>query len=121
MAQARFKLIFHVPESALQTCKTAIFAVGAGRYPNYTECCWTIIGTGQFRPGDAANPNIGKAGGNLEEVKEARVETICVGEEVARRAVAALKRRVCFLLCLYDFFLEAIHLRFDGISIFALT
>lgn len=91
---ARFKLIFFVPESALQVCKTAIFAAGAGHYPGpgkYTECCWTAMGTGQFRPGDTANPNIGSTG-VLEEVKEARVETICVGEDVAKKAVDALKK-----------------------------
>lgn len=93
-ATARFKLVFFVPESGLKACKTAIFAVGAGRFPgtgNYTECCWTAIGTGQFRPGDMANPNIGSVGA-LEEVKEARVETLCVGEDVAKKAVDALKR-----------------------------
>lgn len=49
------------------------------------------MGTGQFRPGDTANPNIGSIG-VLEEVKEARVETLCVGENVARKAVDALRR-----------------------------
>ena len=92
-ALTRFKLIFFVPPSALTACKTAIFAAGAGRYPgsgNYTECCWTTVGTGQFRPGDTANPHVGSLG-KVEEVEEARVETLCVGEEVARRAVEALK------------------------------
>lgn len=91
---ARFRLVFNVPSTALAACKKAIFSAGAGRYPgsgNYTECCWTVMGTGQFRPGDAANPHIGQPGA-LEEVQEARVETICVGEEVAKKAVTALKR-----------------------------
>lgn len=48
------------------------------------------MGTGQFRPGDAANPHIGKVGA-LEETPEVRVETLCVGEDVAKQAVAALK------------------------------
>lgn len=90
----RFKLVFFVPPSALAVCKSAIFAAGAGRYPgagNYTECCWIALGTGQFRPGDSAKPNIGKVG-ELEEVQEARVETICLGEDVIRNAVKALKR-----------------------------
>ncbi|KAF4344168.1 structural toxin [Fusarium beomiforme] len=89
----RFRLVFHAPTSAVTKCKEAIFGVGAGRYPgpgNYTECCWTTIGTGQFRPGDAAKPHLGEVG-KLEEVEEARVETICVGEDVARNAVKALK------------------------------
>src|SRR3954447_25960923 len=93
-AAALFKLVFHVPPSALEACKAAVFAAGAGRYPgpgNYTECCWTALGTGQFRPGDAANPNIGKVG-TLEEVQEARVETLCLGEDVVRKTVEALKK-----------------------------
>jgi hypothetical protein len=98
-AAARFKLIFFVPSPALAACKAAIFAAGAGRYPgpgNYTECCWTAFGTGQVRAGDAANPNIGKVG-ELEEVQEARVETLCLGEDVVRKAVKALKRYVLSL------------------------
>ena len=90
---ARFQLVFFVPPSALVACKAAIFAAGAGRYPgpgNYTECCWTAVGTGQFRPGDTANPHIGSVGA-LEEVQEVRVETLCLGEEVARKAVETLK------------------------------
>ena len=93
-ATARFKLVFFVPLTALGACKTAIFAAGAGRFPgpgNYTECCWTVVGTGQFRPGDTANPHLGSVGA-LEEVQEARVETLCDGEEVTRKAVEALKR-----------------------------
>lgn len=51
------------------------------------------MGTGQFRPGNTAHPHIGKIG-LLEEVPEIRVETICVGEDIARKAVEALKRQV---------------------------
>ena len=92
-AMARFTLVFYVPPGAVLSCKNAIFKAGAGRYPgpgNYTECCWSTSGTGQFRPGDAANPHIGKVG-ELEETPEVRIEAICVGEDITRRAVAALK------------------------------
>ncbi len=92
---ARYTLVFFVPPGpALTSCKQAIFAAGAGRYPgtgNYTECCWTSWGTGQFRPGDAANPHIGKVG-ELESLEEVRVETLCVGEGTARKVVEALKK-----------------------------
>ncbi|KAI0117701.1 GTP cyclohydrolase 1 type 2/Nif3 [Nemania sp. FL0031] len=91
MATARFRLIFHVPPSAAGACKTAIFAAGAGRQGNYSECCFTATGTGQFRPIDGANPAIGKVG-TLEEVEEVCVETLCVGEETTRNVVAALKK-----------------------------
>ncbi|KKK21444.1 hypothetical protein AOCH_000136 [Aspergillus ochraceoroseus] len=62
MATAKFKLFFHVPPAALEACKAAVFAAGAGRYPGpgqYTETCFVIPGRGQFRPGATANPNIG--------------------------------------------------------------
>ncbi|PHH84879.1 hypothetical protein CDD83_1230 [Cordyceps sp. RAO-2017] len=97
MATARavpvFRLVFNVPESHVAACKAAVFAAGAGRYPrgDYTECCWTAIGIGQFRPGDNANPHIGTVG-EPEQVSEIRVETPCVGEDVVRKAVEALKR-----------------------------
>ncbi|KAK4466261.1 GTP cyclohydrolase 1 type 2/Nif3 [Cladorrhinum samala] len=90
----RYKLVFTVPSAALERCKEAVFAAGAGRYPGpgkYTEVCFTTLGTGQFRPGEGANPHIGKVGA-LEFVEEAKVETLCVGEETARKAVAALKK-----------------------------
>ncbi|CZT41146.1 uncharacterized protein RSE6_00846 [Rhynchosporium secalis] len=90
---ARFKLIFYVPISSLADCKAAVFTAGAGRYPGigkYTEYCWTVLGTGQFRPGNAARPNIGKVG-EVKEIGEARVETLYLDEDVAKKAVEALK------------------------------
>jgi hypothetical protein len=90
---SRYSLVFYAPPAAVSACKKAVFGAGAGRYPgpgNYTECCWTATGTGQFRPGVAANPHIG-AVGVLEETPEVRVETLCLGLDVARKAVAALK------------------------------
>jgi hypothetical protein len=92
----KYTLVFSVPPSGLAACKAAIFAAGAGRYPgpgNYTECCWINMGTGQFRPGNTADLHIGTVG-RLEEVQEIRVETICVGEDVARKAVEVPKRQV---------------------------
>ena len=89
----RFKLVFFAPPASLPPIKTSIFAAGAGKYPGpggYSECCFTTPGVGQFRPGDTANPHIGKVG-EAETVEEVRVETLCVGEDVARGAVKALK------------------------------
>ncbi|KAJ2990741.1 hypothetical protein NUW58_g2801 [Xylaria curta] len=69
MATSRFRLIFHVPSSAADACKSAIFAAGAGRQGNYSECCFTTAGTGPIRPTDGANPAIGQVGA-LEKVEE---------------------------------------------------
>lgn len=89
----RFGLVFYAPPDSIAACKEAIFSAGAGCYPgagNYTQVCWSTTGTGQFRPGETATPHIGKAGA-LEETPEVRVEMMCLGEDVARKAVAALK------------------------------
>ncbi|CAG9991717.1 unnamed protein product [Clonostachys byssicola] len=91
---SKFKLVFFVPMENVEAVKAAIFAAGAGRYPGpgaYTHCAWQTDGVGQFRPGDSANPHIGKVG-EIEKVPEVRVETLCVGEDVAKNAVEALKK-----------------------------
>ena len=88
-----YKLVFFVPEPALEACKKAVFATSAGDYPGpgkYTEVCWTAFGTEQFRPGDTADPNIGSRG-VLEEVKSVRVEILCSGRNGAKKAVIAMK------------------------------
>lgn len=98
----QYKLVFYVPTTHLRICKDAVFAAGAGRYPgagNYTECCWTALGTGQFKPGNGAKPYKGKVN-VLAEEEEARVETLCVGKAVAKRAVEALKKYVLEMMSL---------------------
>lgn len=92
----RYKLIFFAPPAVLSPIKEAIFATGAGSYPgqgSYTKCCFTTPGVGQFLPGDEAKPAIGEPG-KVEEVGEARCEILCVGEDVTRAAVDALKKWV---------------------------
>lgn len=90
----RYKLIFFAPPLDLPPIKDAIFETGAGSYPgqgSYTKCCFTTPGVGQFLPGDSAKPAIGEPG-KVEEVGEVRCEILCVGEQVAREAVGALKK-----------------------------
>ncbi|KAF2084508.1 structural toxin protein RtxA [Saccharata proteae CBS 121410] len=89
----RFKLTFFCPPAVLARCKAAVFAAGAGRHPGpggYTEVCFTTRGQAQFRPGPSAQPHIGTVG-QLEELEEVRCEMLCLGEEVVRGAVGALK------------------------------
>lgn len=87
----RYKFVFFSPPQYLSELKTAIFATGAGTFPNYSECCFITHGKGQFRPSDSASPAIGTRG-QLEEVEEVRCELICNGREITERAVAALKK-----------------------------
>lgn len=87
----RYKLVFFVPLSHLEDCKEAVFATGAGSYPQgkYSKACFQSLGTGQFLPGDSANPNIGQVG-EVEKVEEMRVEILCLGRETVLQAVERL-------------------------------
>lgn len=91
-ATPRYKLIFYVPAPSAEKCKEAIFSTGAGAFPGakYTKTSFESLGTGQFLPGNGAEPAIG-AVGTIERVEELRVEILCVGREVMERAVGALK------------------------------
>ncbi|CEA00929.1 Putative GTP cyclohydrolase 1 type 2 [Pseudomonas saudimassiliensis] len=85
-----YKLCFFVPESHLEPVKQAVFAAGGGRIGDYEHCCWQVLGQGQFRPGQGADPFIGTTG-ELETVAEYRVDLVCADELIAA-AVAALKQ-----------------------------
>jgi hypothetical protein len=83
-----YKLCFYVPATHLESVKTAVFAAGAARIGDYDNCCWQVLGQGQFRPLDGSKPFIGQQG-EVEVVDEYRVELVCEAACV-RAAVAAL-------------------------------
>lgn len=85
-----YKLVFFVPESHLETVKSAVFSAGAGRIGDYEACAWQTLGQGQFRPLPGSNPFIG-SDNQLELVSEYRVEMVCADESI-RAAVAALRQ-----------------------------
>lgn len=73
-----YTLVFYVPESHLETVKTAVFAAGAGRQGEYQSCCWQVLGQGQFQPMEGADPFIGEQS-RLEQLAEWRVEMLVPG------------------------------------------
>jgi hypothetical protein len=84
----RHKLVWFVPEEALEATRDAVFAAGAGRIGAYECCSWYTRGTGTFRGGEGTQPTIGEAG-REERTPEFRVETV-VPAEKANEIVAAL-------------------------------
>lgn len=64
-----------VPAEYTSRVKDAIFAAGAGNVGEYSECAFSISGTGQFTPGSSAEPSIGTPG-NAETVEEIRIEFV---------------------------------------------
>jgi hypothetical protein len=71
-----YKLNFYVPETHLEVVKSALFAKGAGRYNAYDQCCWQVLGQGQFRPLQNSQPYQGQLN-QLETVAEYKVEMLC--------------------------------------------
>jgi len=69
------KLVVFVPEQSAETVRKAIGEAGAGHIGNYSQCSFRTQGIGTFLGGDATRPVIGKQG-QLEEVKEVRLETV---------------------------------------------
>lgn len=84
-----YKLVFFVPESHLEQVKSAVFATGAGHIGNYDQCCWQVLGLGQFRPLTGSQPFIGQTN-QLEQVAEYRVEMVC-NDALIQAAIAALR------------------------------
>jgi len=86
--EQRYKLIWFVPEEALDASRDAVFAAGAGRIGEYERCSWYTSGTGTFLGGEDTAPTIGERG-REECVSEVRVETVVPGDRV-EAVVAAL-------------------------------
>ena len=84
-----YKLSFFVPEENKERVKEALFEIGVGRYQNYDKCSWEVLGEGQFRPLNGANPHIGKVG-DVEKVKEYKVEMVCK-DDLIKEAIKVLK------------------------------
>jgi hypothetical protein len=84
----RHKLVWFVPEEALDATRDAVFAAGAGRIGDYERCSWYTAGTGTFLGGEGTDPTIGERG-REERTPELRVETVVPAERV-EGVVAAL-------------------------------
>jgi hypothetical protein len=84
-----YKLCVYVPEEHLEELKRALFDAGAGRIGDYSDCCWQVLGTGQFRPGPGSTPFVGEQG-EVEWVEEYRVEMVCA-EDSVDAVIAALR------------------------------
>lgn len=83
-------LIFYVPDSHLEEVKQAVFSAGGGQLGNYQNCCWQVLGQGQFQPLPGATPFIGEQN-QLEQVAEWRVELL-VSDTVLPDVMQALRQ-----------------------------
>ena len=83
------KLVWFVPEEALDSTRDAVFAAGAGVIGNYTRCSWYTAGTGTFKGEAGSEPTVGEVG-REERTAELRVETVVPAERAAEVVSALL-------------------------------
>lgn len=69
------KLETFIPTEHTASVLDALHKAGAGNIGNYSNCSFSIEGTGSFKPNNKANPTIGQSG-ELEKVEESRIELI---------------------------------------------
>ncbi len=83
------KLFTYVPLEYVEVVKAAIFNVGGGNISNYSECSFSVEGTGTFKAENGANPFVGEVGKRHEE-REMKLEII-FPNYLQQKVVAALK------------------------------
>jgi dinuclear metal center YbgI/SA1388 family protein len=83
-----YKVVVFVPEESLDGVRNAMCNAGAGWIGKYSDCTFSAVGTGTFRPREGANPYIGSLE-ELEKVKEYRLETV-VPEGIINKVVNAM-------------------------------
>ena len=69
------KWVIFVPADAAGAVRAAVFGAGAGHIGDYSQCSWSVTGTGQFLPGEGTHPVIGSVGA-VERMPEDRLEVI---------------------------------------------
>jgi dinuclear metal center YbgI/SA1388 family protein len=84
------KLHTYVPLPDADAVRNALFAAGAGQIGNYSECSFNANGIGTFRPAANAQPVIGIAGGDREQVNEIKLEVL-VDKHAERAILQALR------------------------------
>ena len=85
-----YKIVVYVPSDHADELRKAIGEAHGGTLGKYSFCSFSTTGIGRFKPGEGANPHIGKVG-KLEEVEEERIEITCQ-KEILKNVIAAIKR-----------------------------
>ena len=82
------KLYTFVPLAQADAVRNALFAAGGGHIGQYSECSFSVAGTGTFTAGEGANPFVGAIGQRHEE-PELKLELVFPGW-LQQQLVAAL-------------------------------
>lgn len=95
-----FKIVVFVPESHFEVVREAVTKAGAGWIGGYSDCTFSVAGTGTFKPTVGCKPFIGQPG-FVENVAEVRLETV-VKENQLERVVRAMVKAHPYEEVAYD-------------------
>ena len=70
------KLVTFVPHDHLSSVQDALFSNGAGQIGDYSDCSFSLKGTGTFFGNENSSPAIGESG-KRESAEESRLEVVC--------------------------------------------
>lgn len=73
-----YSLTYYIPPADHERVKQALFDCGAGKIGKYDECCWEVLGNGQFRARFGSQPSLGEID-KLHKTAEYKVEMVCQG------------------------------------------
>lgn len=94
------KLYTYAPKNQLETIKRALFDAGAGEIGNYSECSFSVLGLGTFKPGNTANPTLGEIGKQHVE-EEYKIEVI-FPKYLMNKVLTALKKAHIYETVAYE-------------------
>jgi len=83
-----YKIVVFIPETHADEVRDAMTGAGAGWIGGYSDCTFSVNGTGTFRAGEGCNPFLGEKG-VLEKADEVRLETI-IRENMVDRVIKAM-------------------------------
>lgn len=84
------KLVVYVSESHADKVREAMGKAGAGKFPDYSHCSFSVKGIGRYIPLASAHPAIGKIG-KPEEVIEERIDMVCLKKDL-EKVMGAIKK-----------------------------
>jgi dinuclear metal center YbgI/SA1388 family protein len=99
---AGYKLVVFVPPRDLENVSNAIFAAGAGKIGNYSNCGFQIEGQGSFLPLEGAKPTLGRTG-ELKSVIEIKLESVVPADKIAA-VVEAMRKAHPYETPAFDIF-----------------
>jgi dinuclear metal center YbgI/SA1388 family protein len=96
------KMVTYCPTDFAPRVREALFASGAGNIGNYSDCSFSIEGTGTFKAGEDTDPYVGEQG-VLHHEDEVRIEVVFLAQE-QRKVVLALLENHPYEEVAYDIF-----------------